>query len=88
MSHWQSLSWTSPPLGHLGGQLQTTHPAPLTKFDLWNAQGKQKKEAEKEEKKEIASIQFDYWLEHEFKPWMEKKTVVLETGNLIPSGAN
>ena len=40
-----------------------------------------RKEAEKETYKEKASVQFDYWLEHEFKPWMEKKSVVLEEAN-------
>jgi hypothetical protein len=42
-----------------------------------------RKEAEKETKKEKANVQFDYWLEFEFKPWMEKKTVVLEEANKL-----
>jgi hypothetical protein len=42
-----------------------------------------RKEADKEEKKEIANIQFEYWLEHDFKPWMEKKTKVLEEANKL-----
>jgi hypothetical protein len=42
-----------------------------------------RKEADKETKKEKASVQFDYWLEHEFKPWMEKKSVVLEEANKL-----
>jgi tetratricopeptide (TPR) repeat protein len=43
----------------------------------------EKKEAEQESKKEKASVQFDYWLEYEFKPWMEKKTAVLEEANKL-----
>ncbi len=42
-----------------------------------------RKEAEKENKKEISNIQFDYWLEFEFKPWMEKKSKVLEEANKL-----
>ncbi len=42
-----------------------------------------RKEADKETKKEKATIQFDYWLEYDFKPWMEKKTKVLEEANKL-----
>ncbi|MCP4675757.1 MAG: hypothetical protein GY854_09675, partial [Deltaproteobacteria bacterium] len=40
-----------------------------------------RKEANKESKKEKANVQFDYWLEDKFKPWMEKKMKVLEDAN-------
>jgi tetratricopeptide (TPR) repeat protein len=40
-----------------------------------------RKEVKKEEKKEKANIQFEYWLEYKFKPWMEKKSKVLEEAN-------
>ncbi len=42
-----------------------------------------RKEANKEDKKEKASIQFEYWLEYNFKPWMEKKSKVLEEANQL-----
>ena len=42
-----------------------------------------RKEADQEDKKEKATVQFDYWLEFEFKPWMEKKTKVLEEANQL-----
>ena len=42
-----------------------------------------RKEAGQETKKEKAGVQFDYWLEFDFKPWMEKKTVVLEEANKL-----
>jgi tetratricopeptide (TPR) repeat protein len=42
-----------------------------------------RKEAEKETKKEKANVQFDYWLEFDFKPWMEKKMAVLEAANKL-----
>jgi tetratricopeptide (TPR) repeat protein len=35
-------------------------------------------EVKKEETKEKANIQFEYWLEFDFKPWIEKKTKVLD----------
>jgi hypothetical protein len=40
-----------------------------------------RKEARQETKKEDASIQFEYWLEHRFKPWMDRKTAALEVAN-------
>ncbi|MCP4604297.1 MAG: tetratricopeptide repeat protein [Proteobacteria bacterium] len=42
-----------------------------------------RKEANKENKKEKASIQFENWLEEDFKPWMEKKTKVLDEANKL-----
>ena len=42
-----------------------------------------RKEASQETKKEKASVQFDYWLEFDFKPWMEKKMTVLEEANKL-----
>ncbi len=42
-----------------------------------------RKEATQENKKEKANVQFDYWLEFDFKPWMEKKTKVLEEANKL-----
>ncbi len=50
-------------------------------YDESMPRSKQIKEVKKEEKKEDASVQFAYWLEHSFKPWMEKKTKVLEDAN-------
>ena len=40
-----------------------------------------RKEAKQETAKEDAGIQFEYWLEYRFKPWMEKKTAALEEAN-------
>lgn len=42
-----------------------------------------RKEAKKETKVEDASRQFDYWLEHRFKPWMERKTAALDEANKL-----
>lgn len=42
-----------------------------------------RKEAKQEDKKEKASIQFDYWLEFKFKPWMENKSKVLDEANKL-----
>jgi tetratricopeptide (TPR) repeat protein len=43
----------------------------------------ERKEANQETKKEDANIQFEYWLEHRFKPWMERKTAALEAANAL-----
>ncbi len=48
---------------------------------LWGEM--ERKEAKQETKKEDASKQFDYWLEHRFKPWMERKTKALEEANKL-----
>jgi hypothetical protein len=41
----------------------------------------ERKEAKKENRKEIASVQFNYWLEKRFKPWMERKSQALTNAN-------
>jgi hypothetical protein len=38
-------------------------------------------EAKKENRKEIASVQFNFWLEKRFKPWMERKSKALTNAN-------
>ncbi|MCP4605820.1 MAG: hypothetical protein GY847_35755 [Proteobacteria bacterium] len=42
-----------------------------------------RKEARRETKKENANIQFEFWLEHRFKPWMKKKTKALDQANKL-----
>lgn len=40
-----------------------------------------RREARQEEKKEKSNIQFEYWIEHEFVPWMDKKNKAMEEAN-------
>jgi TolA-binding protein len=72
-------------------------PAELEKLDKWQKDRRrlarwgywdesksvkdQIKDVKKEELKEDANKQFEYWLEHEFKPWYEKKGETLKVAN-------
>ncbi len=52
-------------------------------YDESMSRREQIKEVKKIEKQEISKVQFEYWLEHNFVPWMEKKAKVLQAATAL-----